>query len=83
MEVGRPSHSTFVAPLIWDGLVRDSIALNSIIVTPYLTPAVAELMTGLDPNCDAFKSSQLTLLQNLLESLAPSASGGDVDPGDV
>ena len=60
-----------------------ALALNSIIVTPYLTPAVAELMTGLDPNCDAFKSSQLALLQNLLESLAPSASGGDVDPGDV
>jgi TetR/AcrR family transcriptional regulator len=60
-----------------------ALAFNSIIVTPYLTPAVAELMTGLDPNCDAFKSSQLTLLQSLLQSLAPSASGGDVDPGDV
>jgi TetR/AcrR family transcriptional regulator len=60
-----------------------ALAVNSIIVTPYLTPAVAELMTGLDPNGDAFKSSQLRLLRNLLDSLAPSASGGDVDAGDV
>jgi TetR/AcrR family transcriptional regulator len=60
-----------------------ALAVNSIIVAPYLTPAVTELMTGLDPNCDAFKSSQLTLLQSLLESLAPSTSGGDVDADDL
>jgi AcrR family transcriptional regulator len=60
-----------------------ALAVNSIIVAPYLTPAVTELMTGLDPNCEAFKSGQLTLLQNLLESLAPSTSGGDVDADDI
>jgi len=56
-----------------------ALALNSIIVTPYLTPAVTKLLTGLDPDCDAFKSSQLTLIRTLLSSLAPSASGGDAD----
>jgi TetR/AcrR family transcriptional regulator len=56
-----------------------ALAVNSIIVTPYLTPAVTKLMTGMDPDCESFKSSQLTLLQNLLESLAPPASGGDAD----
>jgi TetR/AcrR family transcriptional regulator len=57
-----------------------ALALNSIIVTPYMTPTVTKLMTGLDPDSDSFKSRQLTLLRNLLESLAPSASG-DVDAG--
>jgi Tetracyclin repressor-like, C-terminal domain len=56
-----------------------ALALNSIIVTPYLTPAVTKLLTGMDPDCDAFKSSQLTLIRNLLSSLAPPASGGDAD----
>jgi AcrR family transcriptional regulator len=56
-----------------------ALALNSIIVTPYLTPAVTKLLTGMDPDCDAFKSSQLTLIRNLLNSLAPPASGGDTD----
>jgi AcrR family transcriptional regulator len=60
-----------------------ALALNSIIVTPYLTPAVTELMTGLDPEGDTFKNSQLTLLQNLLKSLAPSASGGDAGADDI
>lgn len=56
-----------------------ALAVNSIMVTPYLTPVVTKLVTGMDPDCDAFKSSQLTLLRNLLESLAPPTSGGDAD----
>jgi AcrR family transcriptional regulator len=56
-----------------------ALALNSIIVTPYLTPAVTELMTGMAPDSDSFKSCQLTLMRNLLDSLAPAASGGDTD----
>jgi TetR/AcrR family transcriptional regulator len=55
-----------------------ALALNSIIVTPYMTPIVTKLITGMDPDCDSFKSLQLTLVRNLLESLAPSASGEDV-----
>ena len=56
-----------------------ALALNSIIVTPYLTPAVTKLLTGMDPDSDAFKRSQLALIRNLLGSLASSASGGDTD----
>jgi TetR/AcrR family transcriptional regulator len=58
-----------------------ALALQSIIVTPYLTPAVTRLITGMEPDSDAFKSSQLTLLRYLLDSLASSASHEDVDAG--
>jgi TetR/AcrR family transcriptional regulator len=59
-----------------------ALALNSIIVTPYLTPTVTKLMTGLDPDDASFKRRQLALVRSLLESLAPSsASGEDVDAG--
>jgi AcrR family transcriptional regulator len=56
-----------------------ALALNSIIVTPYMTPTVTKLMTGLDPDDASFKRRQLALVRSLLESLAPSASGEDVD----
>jgi TetR/AcrR family transcriptional regulator len=56
-----------------------ALALNSIIVTPYMTPTVTKLMTGMDPDDDTFKRRQLALVRSLLESLAPSASGRDVD----
>jgi AcrR family transcriptional regulator len=55
-----------------------ALALNSIIVTPYMTPIVTKLMTGLDPDDASFKRRQLALVRSLLESLAP-ASGEDVD----
>jgi TetR/AcrR family transcriptional regulator len=58
-----------------------ALALNSIIVTPYLTPTVTKLMTGLDPDDASFKRRQLALVYSLLGSLAPSASGEDVDTG--
>ena len=59
-----------------------ALALNSIIVTPYLTPTVTKLMTGLDPDDASFKRRQLALVRSLLESLAPSAaSGEDVHTG--
>src|ERR1700747_2201260 len=48
-----------------------ALALNSIIVTPYLTPLVAELITGMDPNSEAFKKKQASLVQNLVTALAP------------
>ena len=34
------------------------LALNSVIVTPYLTPLVTMLITGMDPNSDTFKRKQ-------------------------
>lgn len=58
-----------------------ALAVNSIIVTPYMTPIVTKLVTGMDPDSDSFKTEQLTLVRNLLESLA-SASRQDVD-GDL
>jgi TetR/AcrR family transcriptional regulator len=58
-----------------------ALALQSIIVTPYLTPAVTRLITGMDPDSDAFKSSQLAFLRHLLDSLALLASHEDVDAG--
>jgi AcrR family transcriptional regulator len=48
-----------------------ALALNSVIVTPYLTPLVTMLITGMDPNSDAFKRKQATLVQNLVKALAP------------
>ena len=48
-----------------------ALSLNSIIVTPYLTPLITELITGMDPNSDAFKKKQATLVQNLVKALAP------------
>lgn len=57
-----------------------ALALNSIIVTPYLTPAVTKLLTGMDPDSDAFKRGQLALIQNLLSSLAVPTSGGEAEP---
>jgi TetR/AcrR family transcriptional regulator len=59
-----------------------ALALNSIIVTPYMTPIVTKLITGMEPDSDAFKREQLTLVRNLLESLASSASCQHVD-GDL
>lgn len=58
-----------------------ALALQSIIVTPYLTPTVTRLLTGMDPDSEAFKSSQLTFLRYLLDALALSASDEDVDAG--
>jgi TetR/AcrR family transcriptional regulator len=58
-----------------------ALALQSIIVTPYLTPAVTRLITGMEPDSEAFKSSQLTFLRHLLDALASSASHEDVDAG--
>ena len=54
--------------------------MNSIIVTPYMTPVVTKLVTGLGPDSDAFKMEQLTLVRNFLESLASDLCqdvGGD------
>jgi TetR/AcrR family transcriptional regulator len=48
-----------------------ALSLNSIIVTPYLTPLITELITGMDPNSEAFKKKQATLVQNLVKALAP------------
>jgi AcrR family transcriptional regulator len=56
-----------------------ALALNSIIVTPYLTPVVTKLITGMEPGSDAFKTQQLTLVASLLQSLVTSASPEDVD----
>ena len=50
-----------------------ALALNSIIVTPYMTPIVTKLITGMEPGNDAFKSQQLTLVRNLLDSLMPKS----------
>jgi TetR/AcrR family transcriptional regulator len=48
-----------------------ALALNSIIVTPYMTPLITKLITGMDPNSEAFKKKQATLVQNLVKALAP------------
>jgi AcrR family transcriptional regulator len=48
-----------------------ALSLNSIIVTPYMTPLITKLITGMDPNSDAFKKKQATLVQNLVKALAP------------
>lgn len=58
-----------------------ALAMNSIIVTPYMTPVVTKLVTGLGPDSDAFKMEQLTLVRNFLESLASDLCqdvGGDL-----
>jgi TetR/AcrR family transcriptional regulator len=47
-----------------------ALALNSIIVTPYMTPRVTQLITGKSPDSDAFKKQQLTVVRNFLASLA-------------
>jgi TetR/AcrR family transcriptional regulator len=47
-----------------------ALAVNSIIVMPYMTPAVGRLIVGLEPSSDAFLQQQLTLLSDLLKSLA-------------
>jgi AcrR family transcriptional regulator len=59
-----------------------ALAFNSIIVTPYMTPIVTKLVTGMEPGSDSFKTQQLTLVRNFLESLTPPASHEDVD-GDL
>ena len=48
-----------------------ALALNSIIATPYMTPLITKLITGMDPNSDAFKKKQASLVQNLVKALAP------------
>jgi TetR/AcrR family transcriptional regulator len=48
-----------------------ALLLNSIIVTPYMTPLITELITGMDPNSDAFRKKQARLVQNLVAALAP------------
>jgi TetR/AcrR family transcriptional regulator len=47
-----------------------ALAMNSIIVMPYMTPAVGRLIAGVEPGSEVFLKQQLTLLANLLESLA-------------
>jgi hypothetical protein len=56
-----------------------ALTLNSIIVTPYLTPLVTKLITGMEPDSGDFKAKQLDLLVDLLSALAQSASSQDVD----
>jgi TetR/AcrR family transcriptional regulator len=48
-----------------------ALAVNSIIATPYMTPLITKLITGMDPNSDAFKKKQASLVQNLVKALAP------------
>jgi TetR/AcrR family transcriptional regulator len=48
-----------------------ALTLNSIIVTPYMTPLITKLITGMDPNGDSFKKKQASLLQNLVKAIAP------------
>jgi TetR/AcrR family transcriptional regulator len=48
-----------------------ALSLNSIIVTPYMTPLITKLITGMDPNSEAFKKKQATLVTNLVKALAP------------
>lgn len=47
-----------------------ALAVNSIIVMPYMTPTVGKLIAGVEPGSDAFLKQQLTFLADLLESLA-------------
>jgi TetR/AcrR family transcriptional regulator len=47
-----------------------ALAMNSIIVMPYMTPAVGRLIAGVEPGSEVFLKQQLTLLADLLESLA-------------
>jgi TetR/AcrR family transcriptional regulator len=47
-----------------------ALAMNSIVVTPYMMPRVTKLITGKSPDSDAFKKQQLTLVHNFLKSLA-------------
>jgi TetR/AcrR family transcriptional regulator len=48
-----------------------ALALNSIIVTPYMTPLITTLITGMDPNSDSFKKKQASLVRNLVKAMAP------------
>jgi TetR/AcrR family transcriptional regulator len=48
-----------------------ALTLNSIIVTPYMTPLITKLITGMDPNSDSFKKKQASLLRNLVKAIAP------------
>lgn len=47
-----------------------ALAVNSIIVMPYMTPTVARLIADLDPESDEFLKQQLTFLTDMLKALA-------------
>jgi TetR/AcrR family transcriptional regulator len=47
-----------------------ALAVNSIIVMPYMTPTVGRLIVGMEPGSDEFLKEQLTLLSDLMKSLA-------------
>jgi TetR/AcrR family transcriptional regulator len=48
-----------------------ALAMNSVIVTPYMTPLITKLITGMDPNTESFKKKQADLVQNLVKAIAP------------
>jgi AcrR family transcriptional regulator len=47
-----------------------ALTMNSIVVTPYMTPTVTKLITGLDPSSPTFLKRQLTVLTEFLRSIA-------------
>ena len=47
-----------------------ALALNSIVVTPYMTPIVTKLITGKDPNGATFRRQQQAFLDKIIKALA-------------
>jgi TetR/AcrR family transcriptional regulator len=47
-----------------------ALAVNSLIVTPYMTPTITKLITGYAPNSKEFKKQQKAMMRQLLELLS-------------